>query len=75
VSPACRGKNERPSEAVILRIHGKAGGDLSAEASAKVGVSPSKKNLIEDGRREMGDGRWEMGDGRMTKNIIKHVLI
>jgi hypothetical protein len=38
-------------------------------------VSPSKKNLIEDGRREMGDGRWEMGDGRMTKNIIKHVLI
>jgi hypothetical protein len=43
VNPPCRRKNERPSAAVILRIYGKAGRDLSDEASAKVGVSPSKK--------------------------------
>ena len=37
----------RPSEAVILRIYGKGGGDLSAEASAKVGMSPSKRKSFQ----------------------------
>jgi hypothetical protein len=37
----------------IHRIYGKRGGDLSAEASAKVGVNPRDKILMEDGRREM----------------------